>query len=187
MKIHTSYFGKSRKLKAEHPDWVQIAVCGKMVFPWKGLRYSRLAPKVGFFTEWKRNGDNAFYIRHYNDEVLKPLDRESVLAELAELAGGEDRTVVLMCYEKPEDFCHRHLAAKWLLQSERDDNPKQKDGSIEFNATCDTCRHCVFCRGKGMVGCLFKTIVCCSPNKRDMVFGDCEQWEHRLSYIEEKS
>ena len=115
MKIHTSYFGRSRKLKAEHTDWVQIAICGKMTFPWGGLRYAKLAPKVGFFTEWKRNGDNDFYIRHYGDEVLKHLDRESVLAELAELAGGEDKTVVLMCYEKPEDFCHRHLAAKWLL------------------------------------------------------------------------
>lgn len=28
------------------------------------------------------------------------------------LSGGKD--IALICYEKPTDFCHRHLVAEWL-------------------------------------------------------------------------
>ena len=27
---------------------------------------------------------------------------------------GYDKDVALVCYEKPSDFCHRHLVADWL-------------------------------------------------------------------------
>ena len=111
MKIYTSYFGACRRLPT---DFVQVAICGKMLFPWSGLRYTKLAPRIGFFTEWKKNHDNDYYIRHFNDEVLSKLTPEGVRKDLAELAGRDDRTVVLLCYEKPGDFCHRHLVAQWL-------------------------------------------------------------------------
>lgn len=114
MRILTSYFGISRKIASLHPDWVQVAICGKMMFPWSGLRYAKLAPKPGFFMEWKKSHDNDFYVMHFNDEVLSTLDRDDVKRELADLAGGDDKTVVLMCYEKPTDFCHRHIVSRWL-------------------------------------------------------------------------
>lgn len=114
VKIYTSYFGKSKALAKSHPDYVQVAICGKMMFPWKGLRYKKLAPKIGFFTEWKKNHDNDYYVSRFNEEVLAPLTRDAVLKELAALVGGDDKTIVLMCYEKPQDFCHRHLVARWL-------------------------------------------------------------------------
>lgn len=25
--------------------------------------------------------------------------------------------IVLLCYEKPTDFCHRHLVAQWLIEN----------------------------------------------------------------------
>jgi len=115
MKICTSYFGALRKLP---PDFVPVAICGRMVFPWSGLRYTKLAPKLKFFSEWKRNHDNDFYTRHYNNEVLSCLDRGEVLNDLWNITnnGNEDRTVVLTCYEKPKDFCHRHIVASWLSE-----------------------------------------------------------------------
>lgn len=114
MRIYTSYFGLSRRIRKEHPDFAQIAICGKLVFPWDGLTYQVLAPRKWFFDEWKTGHDDAKYVERFNDEVLGKLDRDHVLADLGRLAGGDDKTAVLMCYEKPGDFCHRHLVAKWL-------------------------------------------------------------------------
>ena len=34
------------------------------------------------------------------------------LTNIERLANGKD--VALCCYEKPGDFCHRHLVAKWM-------------------------------------------------------------------------
>ena len=31
------------------------------------------------------------------------------------MAGTED--IALVCYEKPGDFCHRHLVADWLNEA----------------------------------------------------------------------
>ena len=116
MRIHTSYFGALRRLPS---DYIPVAICGRMVFPWNGLRYPKLAPKIGFFTEWKKNHDNDFYIRHFKEEVLSQLDRNKVLEELYAITGGgkvDDKNVVLVCYERPEEFCHRHLVAEWLSE-----------------------------------------------------------------------
>lgn len=33
------------------------------------------------------------------------------------LSKEDNVNIVLLCYEKPEDFCHRHLVADWLNSS----------------------------------------------------------------------
>lgn len=111
MRIFTSYFGKLKKLPQ---GYIPVAICGKMMFPFSGLRYAKLAPKIGFFTEWKKTHDNDYYIRHFNDEVLSLLDKDTVRKEIEEMVGKDAEAAVLMCYETPEKFCHRHLVAEWL-------------------------------------------------------------------------
>ena len=107
--IYTSYFAKLSKLP---PNVVPISICGKAPIWYNGLQYKKLAPKYSFFSEWKKNGDNNYYIEHFNDEVLSTLSPQIVYNELLTLSGGKD--IALICYEKPTDFCHRHLVAEWL-------------------------------------------------------------------------
>lgn len=107
--IYTSYFAKLNKLP---PNVVPISICGKAPAWYNGLQYKKLAPKYSFFSEWKKNGDNNYYIKHFNDEVLSTLSPQTVYNELLKLSGGKD--IALICYEKPTDFCHRHLVAEWL-------------------------------------------------------------------------
>lgn len=109
MKIYTSYFAKLKKIPE---DIIPISICGKAPDWYKGTQYKVLAPKYGFFMEWKQNHDNDFYIEHFNDEVLNLLDVNEVVNRLKELSNEKD--VALICYEKPSDFCHRHLVADWL-------------------------------------------------------------------------
>ena len=110
--IYTTYFAKLKKLPA---NIIPISICGKAPDWYTGLQYKKLAPKYGFFMEWKQNHDNEFYIEHFNDEVLDKLNTQTVLQELYDLAGIKDnQEIALVCYEKPMDFCHRHLVANWL-------------------------------------------------------------------------
>lgn len=120
MKIYTSYFGRVKKLP---PNIVPVSICGKPPFPWVGLKYQKLAPKKGFFMEWKKNGDNNFYIRHFNDEVLSALTQEHVREELSVLTGGKD--CALICLETPDRFCHRHIVAEWLGPDVKEWDPEE--------------------------------------------------------------
>lgn len=63
----------------------------------------------------KRDGDHDFYTREY----LAALEgrRQEILKALTALHGRADgRKIVLCCYEKPANFCHRHLFADYCNQ-----------------------------------------------------------------------
>mgnify|MGYP003416317629 CR=1 FL=1 len=127
--IYTSYFAK---LKSLPENIVPISICGKAPDWYKGLQYKKLAPKYDFFMEWKKNHDNDYYIKCFNEQVLDKLDYSHIYDDLCDLseefvnALPEDDirkqhqdlnfpyAIALICYEKPTDFCHRHLVAEWF-------------------------------------------------------------------------
>ena len=125
--LYTSYFAKLKKLPS---NIIPISICGKAPDWYNGIQYKKLAPKYGFFTEWKKTHDNNYYIEHFNSDVLSILDPRNVILELQTLIPTEIRErqqgdiwespdihIALICYEKPSDFCHRHLVAKWLTDN----------------------------------------------------------------------
>ena len=114
MKIYTTYFGKIKDLPE---DIVPIAICGKAPKGWQGLSYPVLAPKKWWWLDWKENkhSDQDYYRAMYKETVLDPLIPLSVYQDLEKMSGGKD--VALVCYEKPDKFCHRHLVADWLSWS----------------------------------------------------------------------
>ena len=111
--IYTSYFAK---LKSLPENVIPISICGKAPNWYKGLQYKKLAPKYDFFMKWKETHDNDYYIKCYNEQVLNKLDAINVVRDLTYIV-PKDTTgeyICLVCYEKPGDFCHRHLVADWL-------------------------------------------------------------------------
>ena len=109
--IYTSYFAK---LKSLPENIIPISICGKAPDWYKGLQYKKLAPKYDFFMKWKETKDNDYYIDCFNELVLKPLNARDVVGELQGITPYGTSDIVLICYEKPGDFCHRHLVADWL-------------------------------------------------------------------------
>lgn len=122
--IYTTYFAK---LKSLPKNVIPISICGKAPSWYTGLQYKKLAPKYGFFMKWKETHDNDYYIEHFNKEVLDVSSIIQVLTELQCLLPSEikrqmqspfynnsDWHIALVCYEKPSDFCHRHLVADWF-------------------------------------------------------------------------
>ena len=67
--------------------------------------------------EWKKNHDNDYYVKCFNEQVLDKLDWFQIYEELQNLAatcGKQHYEIALICYEKPSDFCHRHLVSDWF-------------------------------------------------------------------------
>lgn len=130
--FYTSYFGKLKKIN-ELQNYIPISICGKAPDWYNGLQYKKVAPKYKFFMEWKENHDNEFYKEHYKKEVLDTLDWEEVTNDILNLLPKNIQElvkmvncplwenpfvhIVFLCYEKPNDFCHRHLYAKWLNEN----------------------------------------------------------------------
>lgn len=78
-----------------------------------GDAYPALAPKLGFWRVWHENigkisdeDNNRYYIEEYYKQVLSKLNPQDVYHDLT----GS----ILLCYEEPELFCHRHIVAAWL-------------------------------------------------------------------------
>ena len=109
MKIYTSYFGNLEKIPEEI---VPIAICLKLPKFYDGKVYQKIAPTAGILSRWKANEDEEEYEEDYKRWVLDKHTQEEVYKEIEGLSKGKD--VVLLCYEKPHDFCHRHLFAEWM-------------------------------------------------------------------------
>lgn len=120
--VKTSYFGRLRALDLSLYYLVQVCrhapkgvTCDTVLVPALPGWQSLVVPlKEGLITE-------AEYERSY----LRVLDskREELLEAVREIlkAAGE-RTPLLLCYEKPSDWCHRHVLAGWLRKEGFDVN-----------------------------------------------------------------
>ena len=113
MIIYTTYFSNVINLPN---NIAPISIALKSPKEWDGLQYRKLAPKEEFFYNWRENRDNEYYIEHFKSEVLANLDANIVVEELQRIAEGYD-SIALVCYELPNEFCHRTLVADFLSGS----------------------------------------------------------------------
>lgn len=109
MKIYTSYFANLKNL--EKDDIVPIGICCYPPKWFKGPNLRAIAPSPDILEKCKSS--HAEYEKRYRTEVLSLFKDANILLErISFISGGKD--AALCCYEKPSDFCHRHIFAKWL-------------------------------------------------------------------------
>lgn len=110
--MKTSYFGIT-------PRTTPGAIAISLYLP-KGrqyLHYPKLAPSQELLQNYRSPSACAvmnverYYIEEYNDQLFE-LNPQTVWDELCAIAG--DAEPILLCYEKPGQFCHRRLVAKWF-------------------------------------------------------------------------
>ena len=106
MKIYTGYFAKQKQYVANGLIPVSIARFNKY---FSGASLKLLAPSAEMIHE-----PESTYIPKY-ENILSKLNKEGIIKELERLTNGKD--CILLCYEKPSDFCHRQLVSKWLGSS----------------------------------------------------------------------
>lgn len=107
--MNTSNFAKSKKMSDKNlvsislypPKWYQ------------GKIYKDLAPNWDTIEAWKKSSkteeDWKNYKRDYFKSKLSRLDPVKVFNDL-----GED--AILLCFEKENEHCHRHLVSEWLSE-----------------------------------------------------------------------
>jgi hypothetical protein len=128
MKIFTSYFSNMRNII--NP----VSIAHSNPYWYKGLSYSLLAPTSKILNEYKSNRFSndkkaiMIYTDAYAEEILSKLDQEKVYEELhfklvksiarqiSETKYSEEDIVTLLCWERPDKFCHRHLVARWFAE-----------------------------------------------------------------------
>lgn len=114
MKIYTSYFANLKNL--EKDDIVPIGICCYPPKWFKGPNFRAIAPSPDILEKCKSS--HAEYEKRYRTEVLSLFKDANILLErISFISGGKD--AALCCYEKPSDFCHRHILAKWLEEQTR--------------------------------------------------------------------
>ena len=90
-----------------HPDAVSISVTVPRWYP-QLEHYPDLAPTWAIVKDYKDKRTN---IKQYTTQYLDLLQSRNVSPlKVAEDLHGR----IMLCYEKPTDFCHRHLVAFWL-------------------------------------------------------------------------
>ena len=109
MKIFTSYFG--RKAMLEKAGIVPISISLWKPKWYEGLQLLQVAPKAFML---KEDLTRQQYVDCYKRYVTDRLRVEQVVNWIEQLSGGKD--AALLCYEKPGDFCHRHLLAQWMTE-----------------------------------------------------------------------
>ena len=107
--IYTGYYSKTKEYESH--GLTPVGISGKIPDGFMGSRYQQLAPKYDWWKQWHdEHMSNDWFVEKYYETVLNQLNPALVLSDLQKI--GKD--IVLLCYETPEKFCHRHLAAEWL-------------------------------------------------------------------------
>lgn len=75
--------------------------------------YLDLAPKREFWDVWKANRgkiseeeNTRYYVEEYYKQVLSKVNIEELLQD--------EKDPILLCYEKSNEFCHRHILAEYI-------------------------------------------------------------------------
>ncbi len=106
--IYTSYFGNYKNFPedsyvigvARHPppdveNWVNLAPSAELLQQYKSKKIDEFIFKLKYLSE------------------LRVLNRKEYRDYLHDLE-NRYKNIILCCYEKKEDFCHRHILAEWL-------------------------------------------------------------------------
>lgn len=115
-----SYFNKFARLpQSEQVKYFPIAI-STTVPDWfsqyyEHVHYKVLSPSTNdvFSLKRKELGEKDFAIR-YVYMLTKYVDLDSILNTFSIMEFKENKEILLLCYEKSDDFCHRHILADYL-------------------------------------------------------------------------
>lgn len=109
MKIYTSYFGNYKNFPKD------VVPIGITRFPPKGmLNLYECAPSERLLKKYKNKEIDEFvFAVYYTEELKNRFGKQQKLIDLFKKVGG-GKDVVLCCYEKTGEFCHRQILRDWL-------------------------------------------------------------------------
>lgn len=112
MKIYTSYFAVEKKIPT---DVTRVSIAKWVPKGMRYIEYQKLAPTekiLRAYKDGKLTPEN--YAKAYKREVLDKITLKEVMSFFELVGNGND--IVLLCFEKSVDFCHRHILAEWFIE-----------------------------------------------------------------------
>lgn len=110
--IYTGYFANLKKYKQNGLQTVSVARFNPSWY--NGVSFSELSPSDKLLGDYKLAGiSEEEYAERYKEEITRPSSR-MMIEKLKEKALTGTKDMVLLCYEKPDEFCHRHILAEVL-------------------------------------------------------------------------
>ena len=116
MEIATGYFARAKDYADMGYALVSIALKAPWFVPTSlNLSYYQWLYPTPEILKLKDSQHD--YTYRYTTDVLYKLQPVSVYRDMEKIAvdNGKDK-IVIMCYESPDKFCHRHLVSHWLEQ-----------------------------------------------------------------------
>lgn len=113
MNIFTSNFAKAKSL--DDSKFLVVAISRYVPKGYSGVRELRFAPSRELLSSYKKGMSSELYTQLFFNELRNKDSVYSVFKDLARLSKGRD--IVLCCYEKAGDFCHRRLIADFVLSN----------------------------------------------------------------------
>lgn len=102
-RIHTSYYARS----GEHPNAIGISASVPKGFT--GPHMTVLAPSWDLLERYKKGEMTKM---QYADEYITLLESRNLTPQI--IYDSIPHAAILLCYEKPGEFCHRRVLAEWL-------------------------------------------------------------------------
>ena len=112
IQIHTSNYAKARKM-----DKSKFLLVSISIFPpkdWRGLNARELAPSHELLKAYHNGMSESDYEKEYRKQISNLNNLHSQFEWMAQKANGRD--IVLLCYEKVGDFCHRHILSDIIYE-----------------------------------------------------------------------
>jgi len=108
--IYTSYFSKIKNL----PNYLEPISISRFSPKWyNGKNDLDLAPSEELLLGYKKGEINKEKYKEIYLKQLNELPKEKITQ-----IKKDYKNKVLCCYEKSEDFCHRHILSEWLKEKE---------------------------------------------------------------------
>ena len=117
MKFYTSFYGNIKNIPEEYklvsisldiPEYIENRV---------DIWDKRLAPNRDIFREYKDSpgGSEKRFVQRFKEEVLTKYLITDILKDWSDKCGLLE-TYVILCYETPDCFCHRHIVSEFLSE-----------------------------------------------------------------------
>lgn len=110
--IYTTNYAKASRLSDKH--YLKVSISYFRPREHKGMHIQSLAPSQKLLEDYKNGLTPEEYEPRYREQISKLNDIHALFEIMAKQAKGRD--ILLLCYEKKNAFCHRHILSDIIFE-----------------------------------------------------------------------
>ena len=110
--IYTTNYTKASRLSNKH--YLKVSISLFRPREYNGMYIQSLAPKKQLLDDYHNGLSPEEYEVRYREQINKLNDIHALFEIMAKQAKGRD--ILLLCYEKKNAFCHRHILSDIIFE-----------------------------------------------------------------------